>query len=216
MFNDTEGTEPRWPEGEGKKLFVYIKPNSPAFRPLFAVLEKADFRTLWFAPGISPDLTARLTSPSLGIVREPIDISAVAKSAYAAILHGGHGTTAAMLLGGVPLLMLPEHIEQLLLARNVAALGAGTALNANSMTPELARTLEQPIRHARFRAAASAFAAKYKSLDQERREREIIARWSARHMEITDDRCLALPRNHCFPELVAEAVRPLMKTTAST
>jgi hypothetical protein len=179
MFNDTEGTEPRWPEGEGKKLFAYIKPNSPAFRPLFATLEKADFRTLWFAPGISPDLTARLTSPSLGIVREPVDISAVAKSADAAILHGGHGTTAAMLLGGVPVLLLPEHVEQFLLGRNVAALGAGAALNLDSLNRSLALALEQLTHDARFSAHAGTFAAKHSGSHPVGHQQELAVQFDA-------------------------------------
>jgi UDP:flavonoid glycosyltransferase YjiC (YdhE family) len=200
MFNDIEGSEPQWPEGEGKKLFVYIKPNSPAFRHVLTALRTTGFRTVWFAPGISHELRARLKSRSLEVVREPVDISAVSRSADAAILHGGHGTTAAMLLGGVPVVLLPEQAEQFLLGRNVAALGAGAALNVNSMACGWARTLGHLIRDTRFHAHARAFRRKHERLKQERQQREILARCDALHT--ADEMCFKFSSD-CFKELRA-------------
>jgi len=107
ISDNADGTEPCWPDGRGKRLFVYIRPNSPAFRPLAGALREASLRTLWFAPGLSTDAVATLQSSSLRVARDPLAIAAVARSADGAILHGGHGTTAALLLRGVPLVLLP-------------------------------------------------------------------------------------------------------------
>jgi UDP:flavonoid glycosyltransferase YjiC (YdhE family) len=176
IFGNIDGNEPQWPEGEGKKVFVYIRPNSAAFRPLAATLRKLDVRTLWFAPGIPADARANFeASSSLNIVTEAVDIRAVTASADAAVLHGGHGTTAAMLLAGVPVLLLPEQLEQMLLGRCVAALGAGAALNLRSSELGPTTMLRQLVHDSRFVAHARAFAAKHSRLDQARQQDDLIA-----------------------------------------
>ena len=157
ISDDSNGIEPRWPDGEGKKLFVYIRPTSVAFRPLAALLRRSRLRSVWFAPGIRPDAISQLESPSLRIVREPINVPLAVRSSHAAVLHGGHSTTAAMLLAGVPVLVLPEHVEQYLIGRNVAALGAGAALNLGAAVPQLPSILGAVIDDPRYGANALAF-----------------------------------------------------------
>ncbi|HSA90896.1 MAG TPA: nucleotide disphospho-sugar-binding domain-containing protein [Burkholderiales bacterium] len=176
MFNDTEGSEPRWPPREGKKLFVYIRPNSAGFPPLVATLRNANLRTLWFAPGLIANARATAETPSLRFVAEPVDINAAVCSADAAVLHGGHGTTAATLLAGVPVLLLPEHIEQFVLGRNAAALGASATINVGALGSGLASILECVIHDARFSTNAQVFAAKYRSFDHARQQHELVVK----------------------------------------
>jgi UDP:flavonoid glycosyltransferase YjiC (YdhE family) len=176
MFNDTEGREPRWPEGEGKKLFVYVRPRSSAFQLLVASLRATGLRTLWFAPGLTAAARARFETPPLRFVAEPVDINAAACSADVAVLHGGHGATAATLLAGVPILLLPEHIEQFVLGRNAAALGAGATINVGALGSGLASILERVIHDARFSTNAQVFAAKYRSFDHARQQHELVAK----------------------------------------
>jgi UDP:flavonoid glycosyltransferase YjiC (YdhE family) len=161
ISDDSNGIEPPWPDGEGKKLFVYIRPTSMAFRPLAALLQLARLRTVWFAPGIRRDVISQLESPSLRIVCEPVSVPLAASSADAAVLHGGHSTTAAMLLAGVPVLLLPEHVEQFLIGRNAAALGVGAALNLSTPAPQLPSILEALIGDPRYEANARVFAQRH-------------------------------------------------------
>jgi UDP:flavonoid glycosyltransferase YjiC (YdhE family) len=177
IFDNADGSEPHWPTGEGKKLFVYIRPNSAAFRPLAAKLRNTNLRTLWFAPGLSTDACVKLQRHSLRIVNNPLNIASVSRSADAAILHAGHGTTVALLLGGVPLLLLPEHVEQLLLARHVTMLGAGSTLNPRAPMPT--DTVDRFVGEASFSARAQAFASKYKKLDQSKQQADVLTRIEA-------------------------------------
>jgi UDP:flavonoid glycosyltransferase YjiC (YdhE family) len=179
ISNTAGSAAPSWPHGYGRRAFVYIRPSSPAFRLLAAILRAADLRTLWFAPGLASDVIAQLESPSVKMVRTPVDISAVSRAADVAILHGGHATAAAMLLSGVPLVLLPQHIEQLLLGRNVAALGAGATFNANSSEVGLAQVLARVTYDPRYAMHAQAFAAKYANLDQTRQRAAMRARFSS-------------------------------------
>jgi UDP:flavonoid glycosyltransferase YjiC (YdhE family) len=178
VFPQNEGREPNWPDGAGKKLFVYIRPNTAAFRVVLSALQVLKLRALWFAPGLGDEVLSQVKSPTMEFVRDPVDLAATARSADAAILHGGHGTTAAMLLAGVPVLLLPEHVEQFLLGRNVAALGAGGAVNLASPRLQLAELLERVIHDARYGLCAKHFSAKYANLDPRVQRKKVIARIS--------------------------------------
>jgi UDP:flavonoid glycosyltransferase YjiC (YdhE family) len=172
IFDSLEGGELHWPEGAGQKLFVYIRANCRAFSPLVATLRKADLRAVWFAPGIAPEAYARLQSSSLRIVSNPVSIASVARAADAAVLHGGHGTTAALLLRGVPLLLLPEHVEQFLLARQIRDTGG----ILSSGPAESAKAVDHLTGHASFSVQAKAFANKYNRLDQLCQQTAVVAR----------------------------------------
>jgi UDP:flavonoid glycosyltransferase YjiC (YdhE family) len=53
------------------------------------------------------------------------------------VTHGGHGTVTAALACGVPLVCLPNRTsDQPALAAQLAALGAGVALDGDATTPE--------------------------------------------------------------------------------
>ncbi len=169
------GREAVWPAGEGKKLFVYLRPNSPAFGPLAKELRMAALSTLWFAPDLSPQLAAELQSPSLRFVALPLAISDIA-AADAAICHAGHGTTAALLLAGVPLLLIPDNVEQMLLARNVASLGAAAVVTPEMLRHGFGQSVSQFFANDIVRTRAKAFAAKYKGLSSSQQLGLIISK----------------------------------------
>jgi UDP:flavonoid glycosyltransferase YjiC (YdhE family) len=54
----------------------------------------------------------------------------------AVVTHGGAGTTAAALMKGVPLVVLPQGADQFFQAERVAAAAAGIALDPPAQTPE--------------------------------------------------------------------------------
>jgi len=168
VFGSTEGDTPRWPEGEGKKVFVYLRPDSPAFRPLAAALKEAQTPTLWIAPGLSPKAVESLSTPAMRFTSNAVALSEAASIADAACLHSGHGTTAAMLLGGVPMLLFPEHVEQMLVARNIAALGAGAIVLPQALRTGLHTQLTHFLKDEVFLEKAKQFAEKHKGFDHER------------------------------------------------
>jgi UDP:flavonoid glycosyltransferase YjiC (YdhE family) len=125
VYDDGTGETPHWPEGTGKKVFVYIRPKSPAFPELARVLRDTDARVLWFAPGLAPKESERLQTDRLRFAHQPLNITNVAAEADAAVIHGGHGTAAAMLVNGVPVLVAPETVEQFIVSRKIESAGKG-------------------------------------------------------------------------------------------
>ena len=163
VFGDDKGAVPVWPEGEGKKVFVYIRPNTAAFKLLVAALSKIPARVLWFAPGLPAQTIQQLQTPSMRLLTNPLDTQQVAASADAAFLHAGHGTSAAMLLGGAPMLLFPQHVEQMLIARNVAALGAGLVAPRLEPRTDLAPVLARFLEAGEYKMCAETFAAQHQN-----------------------------------------------------
>jgi len=124
-FAAVHGRELAWPETRGKRLFAYLKPEHRDFEKILGLLGQVKGAGLVFAPGISKALAEQYQSPRLTITTQPIKLDAILPDCDLAICHAGSGTCAAALLAGVPLLLLPTHVEQHLTASRVAKLGAG-------------------------------------------------------------------------------------------
>ena len=129
----TGGAAPVWPPGDGKKVYAYLKPF-PARGSLLALLSELRCPTLVYLDRSDPKLQKRFQSSTLSFARRRLDPAEVAQQCDLAILNAGHGTTAAMLMAGKPILQLPIYLEQTLNAAATARLGAG--LSAGVTRPE--------------------------------------------------------------------------------
>lgn len=148
IFEDAEGSAPAWPAGDGARVFVYLRP-APCVPGLLEALDKCAARVLGVMPG----------GPA-GFHREPLALGRLDPAPQFAVTYCGHGTTAALLLRGVPLLMIPNYVEQLLVARRVARLGAGIVLAPDATRSDIARAIaaiQTPV----YAHAAHDFAARH-------------------------------------------------------
>jgi UDP:flavonoid glycosyltransferase YjiC (YdhE family) len=98
---------------------------------------------------------------------QPADIEQMVREADLAITYASLATTTAFLLGGKPLLMLPGHLEQFLVARRVEEMGAGRLVNPEQPPGDLRSVIADLIDNPSWRANAAAFAAKYSAFDQQ-------------------------------------------------
>ena len=71
-----------------------------------------------------------------------------------------------MLLAGIPVLQLPLHMEQQLVAHRSVRLGAGLAASRTT-AGHLKTQLERLLAHACFRSTAEQFAGRYRNLDSQ-------------------------------------------------
>lgn len=158
------GAAPVWPEGEGKRVFAYLKPFE-TLPSLLETLKQAGHRTLIYMS--RKDAAARIEGGRLGYADAPVDLTQAVKESDVVICHAGHGTVSATLLGGKPLLLLPLNIEQRMLAARVAVVGAGLtapALAPQGMQQKFLRLMEAPA----YTAAAQSFAERYAGLEVEK------------------------------------------------
>ncbi|HSN17576.1 MAG TPA: nucleotide disphospho-sugar-binding domain-containing protein [Gammaproteobacteria bacterium] len=156
------GEAPRWPEGPGKRVFFYGQP----FASLPEVLESLSagpHRTLAYLPKLAPELRGH-ASAHLAFAERLQDMAAVSRECDAAVMTNGHSTTAAMLLAGKPVVLLPRHLEMYLIANSVQQIGAGLA--APGLKPQgILDKLDRVLHEMSFTARAHALAARYPERD---------------------------------------------------
>jgi UDP:flavonoid glycosyltransferase YjiC (YdhE family) len=160
------GAAPTWPLAPGPRLFAYLRPETPHVSALLHALRQLGWPTLIVFPGMSTALRERCALPHITIADTLLDLNAVTAGADLAITYAPLTTTTGFLLGGKPVLLLPGHLEQYLLARRVAELGAGIGVEPEGPPPDFAALLRTLTEHGQYRQAAARFAARYAAFDQ--------------------------------------------------
>ena len=155
----SHGIKPKWPSGNGKRLFAYLK----IYRELpylLNLLASSGCPTLAYIPGCPPPLL-NVNCSSISIRTEPIAFDHAVAQSDAAILHAGHGSTLQFLLQGKPLFLVPLVLEQRLTAARVETLGAGLCVNPHDKQslPEKLKSFVQSEHHA---TAAQQFAERHR------------------------------------------------------
>jgi UDP:flavonoid glycosyltransferase YjiC (YdhE family) len=159
LHTGRSGREPAlWPQGEGPRVFAYVKAEHPHIQICMDALAAAPVRCLVNLAGATPQLVERYRSPRLSFSAGHVDIDHALAQCDVLVCQSGLGTVSAALRGGKPLLLLPSQLEQFLLARNVEKLGAGLVVHPESKTPDiagsLARLLADPVFAQKARALA--------------------------------------------------------------
>ena len=162
-WNRAAGRPPHWPAGSGPRLFAYLKPCK-ALPQLLRKLKDLRCPVLVACDGIDAAAVQAFTSPTMRFETVKVDLSLVGRECDLAITNGNHGTTSGLLLAGKPVLHVPLHLEQLLLARAVSRLGAGLIAPCDE-GEALCRRLEELLRSRTAPRAAAAFAARHAAFD---------------------------------------------------
>lgn len=166
-FMTRGGEPPVWNDGEGPRAFAYLKAGHPASADALRALVAAGCRTLCYMPEVAAGRAPPVSSPLIRHAKAPVDVAAAMKDARLMVTHAGEATVVQGLTSGVPVLMLPLHREQALMAARVARSGA--AIDANGMkgpgplTTAVQRLLHEPA----FIAQARAFAKRHATFDQQ-------------------------------------------------
>jgi UDP:flavonoid glycosyltransferase YjiC (YdhE family) len=140
------GAEPQWPDAPGKCIFFYGQPY-PSLEAVLTELSRGPHRALVYIPKLAAELRAKLAGPRIAFADGFMDMSQVTRDCDAAVMTNGHGTTAAMLLAGKPVVLLPRQLEMFLIARSVEEHGAGLSaplLKLEGILGKLERVLTEP------------------------------------------------------------------------
>lgn len=165
VFGDIQGAPAAWPEGEGKRVYAYLKPEHPGSALLLDVLKAGKFRSLVYYPRVGNAPMPHVEAKNIVLSSRPLDITSLVKEADVAICHAGIDTSYKCLLAGVPQLCLPMHAEQYITAMNVERLGAGINIPADFKTLRFVQALDKLSEDPAPRASALAFAKKYAGLN---------------------------------------------------
>ncbi|MCM2287891.1 MAG: hypothetical protein NDI67_02585 [Sulfuritalea sp.] len=156
-----------WPTGGDQRIFAYLRAESPHHEAVLGALCALGQTTVIYFPNLPPALAARFAAPHMRFLEHPADIGQMTREADLAVTYASLATTTAFLLAGKPLLLLPGHLEQFLVARRVEEMGAGRMVNPEQPAGDLAAVLTDLLTKPSWRDNARAFAAKYAAFDQQ-------------------------------------------------
>jgi hypothetical protein len=169
---ETEGATPNWPEGDGPRIFGYLKP-CPALPKLLELLKRRGTPTLIHGNWVNPAEKQRWETPTLRLSREPYNLPRAARECDLAILHATATSTFTFLIAGKRMLQLPFHLEQQLTARRTVRLRSGLAAstkNIEEIEHKLLILLEQPDRF----IGPAKIAEKYARVNWQRLHQELL------------------------------------------
>jgi UDP:flavonoid glycosyltransferase YjiC (YdhE family) len=167
-FNQEFGELTNWPQAKGKRIFAYLKSGFHDHEKVLQALSDSEHAVLVFSPGMPLNKRQKYQSQHLHIATDPINLSHIATECDLAICHAGHGTVAAMLLAGVPLLLLPMQLEQYLVALRVQEMGAGRLIHPEIQeSPDYPALLDEMLVNRGYRQKAREFALRHADFSQQ-------------------------------------------------
>ncbi len=144
------------------RVFVYMRPFIRGVQALLQALHASDAEVKCVLPGAAPALVSKYQTAHFKIYTELIELGSLLKEADVVISYGSATLLSQALLAGVPVLLLPDVMEQILNSMRAVELGAGILLLKERDPEAISAALTALTSQARFRMAARAFAAKYR------------------------------------------------------
>lgn len=173
------GLGANWPEQAGRRVFVYLHGGHPCIETVLQALTAHDVSALVFAPGISSDLKRQFSSARIRFSDKPYAMELALSEADVLICHGSFGTVWEGLLAGKPMLCLPAHREQQIVAARLARLGVAIVPAPGVASAILSHALSELLVQPAYREAAEAIQRRYAGHDPARQldelAREILA-----------------------------------------
>ena len=163
LYNIDTGIEPRWPgNGQaGKRVFAYLYPETPGFRPLLEALRGLSVEVLIYAPGLSPVDTRALQGDSLRFSPQPLRMRDILQQADLIVSHGSFGTISAALMAGRPVLMMPMQTEQTVISRRVEKQGLGLSVGQQQANTLYRKQCQQLLEDDGYSQRAQELSARY-------------------------------------------------------
>lgn len=141
-YDDADG-KAHWESGAMPRVFMYLQQQSSLSHvlPLFAA---APVQSIAVVPGIPDGLAQRYSAHgNLRVYNAFVGIDALLAHCDLLVSHGGQGITLEGVRHGLPMLLLPNHVEQLLTTACIARAGAGLGILPDFVEARLAGVLDR-------------------------------------------------------------------------
>jgi UDP:flavonoid glycosyltransferase YjiC (YdhE family) len=156
------GKLPDWPSASGPKLFVYLRGENGALPNVLRAIQDIGAVALVYAPGARLESLERLRDDRIVLSATPYETSNAIATADAVVCNGGFGTVCEALLAGKPMLCLPLHREQQIVAGQLKRLGVAETVEELMPVPQeaLGEILNRLTKRGAHRSSAEMFSAK--------------------------------------------------------
>jgi UDP:flavonoid glycosyltransferase YjiC (YdhE family) len=154
----------RWSDRRERRIFAYLRPSMTGIDAVLNVLQSHRGQVICVLPDAPAAMRVRLVQSGVEVHAAPVDMRSALDGCDLVITYGGAATVVQSLLAGVPLLVMPQELEQRLTGRRVTLLGAGI-LAAEENPQGLQRSVEQLLDEPSFAAAARQFSSRHADFD---------------------------------------------------
>lgn len=161
------GAKLDWNRGARKRILAYIRPGTASFAPAVNAMLRlpADHDVIVAAPGVAAETIEKSSKPNVRIVDGPVRLDRLMNGCDLAINHASAGICCALALAGVPMLMLPNHIEQMMFARAIGRAGLGRGLAGKPGEKDILQMIGHMLTQPQYGEKARALALKYRDFD---------------------------------------------------
>jgi len=131
-------------------FFAYLSAEMPSCEPILAALAGTGCPGRAYVRGADAALRDRLGRQGLELLNRPLSQQDLLREAAVVVHHGGSGLAHAALAAGRPQLLFPAHLEHLLNAQRLHALGVAHYLTGQFPVADIGEGLRQLTSEERF------------------------------------------------------------------
>ncbi len=179
IFNDKSGASISdmsgvWSVARKKKVFVYTKKEYRFINELLVSLKNINADFLVHCAGFNTEDAARYECDNIIFSIEPVQMKSIASQADLVVCHAGHGTIASSLLMGIPLLLMPNQLEQTLLAIKTNAFKLSRYISMEDNKPNFASFIGSLLADKAYKKQSLSFAEQYRGFSQDEQLEEVV------------------------------------------
>ena len=155
---------PAWQQdSKKKKIFLYLSAAHPLFKSIVEQLRNSPYQVLLHPRDMKWKHNEQTIDQSLFISPRPINMDIVTEHADLVICHGGHATSSAVLLSGIPLIIIPQQVEQQVFANRLTSQNLAVHFNTNLKNINWIDIIEQKLHDEVLKNNVQIFSKKYKN-----------------------------------------------------
>lgn len=146
LYEEDMGVDLHWPSvpARAKRVFVYLRleylRGPQVLEAVLAALKASGAAVIACVPDAGA-LAARYSDGAMQVSLEPVRLGPLLKEADLVVSNAGAGLSAQALLAGVPLLLLPHFLEQVLNAQAMTRSGAAAWIPGRTVQQQFGEVL---------------------------------------------------------------------------
>lgn len=165
LFNLADGVKVEWSQSDRSRIFVYLR-NFDGLEFVLRTLDDNSLDVIAVLPGIDENIAVRYAGRFFQIFKEPVFLPDILPHTDIAITNGGHGLASLFMMKGIPMIVIPQMLEQLMTANNIERLGIGLSVNHDQVPKSFVQTLARLFLDDSLRKQAIKLSQKYADYDQ--------------------------------------------------
>jgi UDP:flavonoid glycosyltransferase YjiC (YdhE family) len=151
----------QWRSQSQPRIFLYLNVHGP-YRHVLDILSACPVETIAVVPDMSDDVARHYAEHThLRVHPAFVDVGTILTGCDLLVAHGGQGITLDSLCHGVPLLLLPCHVEQLLTTACIARANAGLGILPDYIEHRFLDVVTALLTDGQYRDGARALQQKY-------------------------------------------------------